>query len=202
MCARVARKELLYGDCYAHIISRSIRKLKIFRDDEDYCALKNLLLIEKRRSNFRVVHYCFMQTHFHLAVKISDVTEFSKSLARVKSRYVGVFHAKYRLSGPIWRERFKSLLIENDGYLLACGRYIESNPLKAGMIERIEDWKFSSYRFYHQNIKDELVDGYEDLASVQYPKDWNKLNEVDFEQGSLVGSAFFKFQFFEARKRA
>src|SRR6185295_17657678 len=103
MCARVARTELLYAGCFAHVISRSIRKLKVLNDAEDFDAFKRELLIEKRKSGFRLYHYCLMQTHFHLAVEIPDVIAFSKSLARVKSRYASLFHAKYRLSGPIWR---------------------------------------------------------------------------------------------------
>ena len=146
MCARIARTDLLYGGCYVHVISRSIRELKIFKDNEDFELFKKLWLIEKRKSGFRVFHYCFMQTHFHMAAEVPEVHKFWLSLARVKSRYASTFHAKYRLSGPMWRERYKSLLIENEGYLLACGRYIEDNPVKAGLVKRGEDWQFSSYR--------------------------------------------------------
>lgn len=127
---RIARTELLYAGCYAHVISRSIRKLKIFKDHEDFQSFKDELFIEKRKSGFKVFHYCLMQTHFHLAVNIPDVAAFSRSLANLKSRYTSLFHAKYHLSGPIWRERYKSLLIENEAYLLACGRYKSSRATR------------------------------------------------------------------------
>ncbi|HLF17562.1 MAG TPA: transposase [Candidatus Omnitrophota bacterium] len=183
------------------MISRSIRKLKVFKDREDFEAFKRELLIEKRKSGFRIFHYCLMQTHFHLAVEIPNVVEFSKSLARVKSRYTSIFHTKYRLSGPIWRERYKSLLIENEEYLLACGQYIEANPVKAEMVKKNEDWPYSSHRVCHQGISDELVDEYGDIESIRRKGILDDLIQEDFESGSIIGSAFFKFQFFERRKR-
>ncbi|MBF0511223.1 MAG: transposase, partial [Candidatus Omnitrophica bacterium] len=123
--SRVIRSQLLYTGCYAHIISRSIRKLKLFHDDADFLFFKGLLIEAKAKAKFRVYHYCLMQTHFHLAIKMGDPKDFALVMRDVKRDYAYKFHLKYRLSGPIWRERYKSLLIENEDYLYACGKYIE-----------------------------------------------------------------------------
>jgi len=201
MAARIARMELLYGDCYAHVISRSIRGLKIFKDNSDFETFKNLLLVEKRRSKFKIYHYCLMHTHFHLVVRIADVLEFSRSLLRLKSRYVSVFHEKYRLNGPIWRSRYKSLLIENEGYLLVCGKYVEENPVEAGLVQCIEDWEHSSGKHYMRGYNDKLVDDYEDMEQARHVNVEEGVKSSDFEKGSLIGSSFFKFQFFDRRRR-
>jgi len=68
-----------------------------------------------------------MQTHFHLAVKMSDPRDFSFTIRDIKRNYAYQFHTKYKLSGPIWRERFKSLLIEDELYLYMFGKYIEKS---------------------------------------------------------------------------
>ena len=201
MCARIARTDLLYKGCYAHVISRSIRKLKIFRADEDFEVFRKELLIEKRKKGFRIFHYCLMQTHFHLVVEIPDVIEFSRSLARAKSNYARAFHSKYRLSGPIWRERYRSLLIENEKYLTTCGYYIEANPVRVGIVKRMADWPYSSHRFYHQKSTDVLVDGFKGCNSSVREEALEELNPKDFEHGSVIGSTFFKFQFFQNRRK-
>jgi len=91
--SRAKRSQLLYPGCYAHIISRSIRKEKVFKEPEDFK---------------------------YFVVQIFSWEEFAKALNYLKKRYVFYYHAKYRLSGPIWRERYKSLLIEDELYLHTC----------------------------------------------------------------------------------
>jgi REP element-mobilizing transposase RayT len=188
---RIARSQLLYDGCYAHIISRSIRKEKIFKDSEDFELFLNLLHELKDKSRFKIFHYCLMQTHFHLVVQIHSVQLFAKGLNQLKSRYIYAFHTKYKISGPIWRERYKSLLIEDERYLLACGNYVENNPVKAGLVQQVEDWKYSSGQHYLNKRKDMLVDGYN---SLNITDQLDLLSEEDFEQGHGIGSDFFKFQ--------
>jgi REP element-mobilizing transposase RayT len=190
---RLARRVFLYDGCYAHVISRSIRKLKLYRDDEDFRWFLKLMREAKQRFGFEIYHYCLMQTHFHAAVRIPDVEKFSKAVQFLKSRYSYKFHEKYRLSGPIWRERFKSLLIEDENYLYVCGEYIERNPVKAGLVKTPSDWKYSSSRYYQTGETDAVLDHYNDA--------WSK-REVDvclddedfFENGQGIGSAFFRLQ--------
>jgi len=173
--------------------------MKIFNDRKDFEAFKKFLLEIKRRGSFKLFHYCLMQTHFHLAVEMCDVKEFSCAVRDLKRSYVYWFHSKYKISGPIWRERFKSLLIEDENYLFTCGRYIEDNPLKAGLVRESRDWEHSSCRHYQQGIVDKLIDQYE--SPVKEVKDLI-FDKEEFENGSVIGSSFFKFQFQESRKNA
>jgi len=198
---RVARSELLYDGCYAHIISRSIRKMRLFKDDEDFYELYRLFMMTKKQAGYQVHHYCFMQTHFHLAARIPDVAEFSKAMGFLKSQYSFKFHAKYRLSGPIWRERYKGLLIEDENYLRACGAYIEHNPVKAGLVGKAEEWKFSSSQHYRGKNTDPLIDEYEEYGKINKPVEIEFEEEEFFENARAIGSPFFRFQIYEKLKR-
>ena len=185
--SRKARSQILYNGCYAHIISRSIRKLKVFRNFEDFELFLKVLIDLKSSGSFKIFHYCLLHTHFHLVVEILSVKEFSKCLNWLKSRYVCAFHTKYRLSGPIWRERYKSLLIENDKYLFACGKYVENNPVDAGLVEENKDWKYSSARHYEEGIADSLIDKYEQPVLIE---DLNIKDKNEFEKGDGIVQNF------------
>ncbi len=188
---RQARSSLLYDGCYAHIISRSIRKLKVFRDEEDFSLFINCLRELKGAHSFKVFHYCLMHTHFHLVVKVNSAHNFSKSLSMLKSRYVFQFHTKYRLSGPIWRERYKSLLIEDDRYLYACGKYVENNPVEAGLVRSAEDWNYSSASTRDKDIVEGLGEQYKDRAIIA---EIDVTDVKQYERGNGIGSDIYKFQ--------
>ncbi len=194
---RVGRNDILYDGCFAHVISRSIRKMKLFNDHEDFEKFKEYLAEVKRKRNFKLLHYCIMKTHFHLAIEMSDVKEFSHAVRDLKRSYVYWFHKKYKISGPMWRERFRSLLIENENYLYTCGKYIENNPLRAGLVKENQDWKYSSYRHYERGIADDLIDQYEDFVEEIKGLAFDK---EEFENGRVIGSNFFKFQLKETHK--
>lgn len=200
MTARLARGDILYDGCYAHIISRSIRKLKIFRNRRDFESFQEMLLKAKKESGCKIYHYCLMHTHFHLAVEMPDVSRFSKAIQNLKSRYIYRFHEQYKTSGPIWWERYKSLLIENEAYMYACGQYIEDNPVRAGVVGAQQDWEYSSSRYYAQGREDELVDGYEGAETPVMPEAVDIHNKGFFERGMGIGSGFFRFQLAEKLK--
>jgi len=192
---RIARQDYLYDGCYVHVISRSIRAIKLFKDEEDFCVFIEMLKKAKERANFRVYHYCIMQTHFHMAIQIAKFLDFSKAMQELKSGYSYKYHQKYKISGPIWRERYRSLLIEDEHYLYACGQYIENNPVKAGLVNSASDWLYSSRLSYQEGKVDGFVDGYEQYAQVKKKTDIFLEEEEFFERGSVIGSALFRFQF-------
>ena len=194
MVARIARNELLYAGCYAHVISRSIRKSKVFRDREDFKVFSGLLQKVKQEYGFKIYYYCLMQTHFHLTVKVLNVEQFSRAVQKLKSCYTYIFHTKYKISGPIWRERFKALLIENEAYLYACGQYIEHNPVRAGIVKASSEWPYSSSRHYKKGKEDPLVEGFQNNNPPTLIKDVDLDDMKTFEKGIVIGSGFFKFQ--------
>ena len=185
---RRARGEILFDGCFAHIFSRSFDKLWLFEEGKDFQTFEKLLLEAKEKFGFLIHHYCLMHTHFHLLVSIPDVGRFSTGLQWLKREYTLAFNRRRKRSGPLWRERFKSQLIENESYLYACGRYIEENPVKANLVPRPEDWPHSSAAHYRLVRKNPLIEPYE------FDPDKNALPKVDqemMERGTAIGSELF-----------
>ncbi len=188
---RLARSQILFDGCYAHIFTRSLEKRHIFVERRDFDQFSKILLRVKSEYDFRIFHYCLMNTHFHLAVGIGSVERFSRAMRALKWEYTKQFNWKYKHHGPLWRERFKSLLIENEGYLYMCGQYIEQNPLKARMVEEVGQWEYSSAKHYLGLQKDGLIDSYEKPGQ---PEGVDLNNDDFFLRGGAIGSEWFKFQ--------
>jgi putative transposase len=179
--SRISRNQLLYEGCFAHIISRSIRKERVLNQVEDFNHFLKLLKEAKDKHPFKLFHYCLMQTHFHLVVQVLSIKDFSKFLNYIKSRYTIYFHTKYKLSGPIWRERYKSLLIEDQIYMHACGQYVEYNPVKAGTVNIVEEWEYSSAKHYLGLGSNSLINNYdvpENAIKISYK------DSIGFEEGN------------------
>ncbi len=185
---RIARSELLYNGCYAHVFSRSLTKIRIFQDRFDFDNFLNLLAKVKRKRNFRIYHYCLMNTHFHMVIEVGKVEDFSNALKELKRTYTYSFNGRFKRVGPLWRDRFKSLLIEDENYLSACGVYVEMNPVKAGMVKACEEWEFSSSRHYILGKKDGLIDEYE---REEIPTNIDTDDDSIFTKGCGVGSKLF-----------
>lgn len=193
---RINREDILSDGCYAHVFSRAIEKRYIFREDQDFKRFKEILLESKARFHYRIHHYCLMNTHFHVAVSMDEAKKFSEGLKWVKWSYARYFNLKRKRFGPLWRDRFKSLVIEDEGYLQACGRYIEGNPVEAGMVKRCEDWEYSSSRYYFLGKSDTLVDSY--TFDGETAKAVNEDQKSFFTKGNAIGSDLFKLYCREA----
>lgn len=154
---------------FYHIISRSLNETRILREDDDFCHFFKLARTAKQKYPIRIFHYVIMNTHFHLAVQAPCHKILSQYLAYLKWHYTMWMHKKYTWKGPLWRERYKSLPIENEKYLYACGMYIEYNPLRAGICDNPANYIYSSYRKYHLGISDPLVDNYEINTNLNPP---------------------------------
>ena len=186
---RRARQSILYDGCYAHVYSRSIEERFIFKEKKDFDLLKVLLCHAKAKYPFRIFHYCFMHTHFHLAVGIRSFEAFSQGMKWFKWQYTKEYNQAHKRRGTVWQGRFNSLLIEDERYLRACGLYIENNPVGAGLVKTASQWEYSSSRFYEEGRRDNLVDAYEwDGALPAIEEEKNRF----FEKGAGIGSPLFQ----------
>ena len=186
---RKTRREILNDGCYAHVMSRAVDGRFIFRDEQDFEVFKEYLRTKKEEHGFLLHHYCLMNTHFHLLVRMGEVKKFSQALQTIKWKYTHWYNRRYRRMGPLWRERFKSLLVENERYLYACGLYIEYNPVEAGLVIRSEEWANSSSRHYFDGSPDDLITRYE---MQELPEGIDVRRRETFTQGDVIGSDLFK----------
>jgi len=89
-----------------------------------------------------------MNNHAHLIVWLTVQSTLSRYMKQVNLSYCRYFQRLYGYSGHLWQGRFKSCFIDKEEYLLQCGKYIELNPVRAGLVRSPEEYKFSSYRYY------------------------------------------------------
>ncbi len=130
-----------------HIMVRGINKQNIFLGEVDYLKYISLLEGYKNKIGFELYAYCLMDNHLHLLIKEGN-EDISNTMKRIGVGYVSWFNWQYNRSGHLFQGRFKSEPVENEKYLLTVLRYIHYNPIRAGLVKDIRDYKWSSYREY------------------------------------------------------
>lgn len=150
---------LIPPEGFLHVICRGNNRRKIFLCKRDFRIYRGILKKLKAEESIEILHYCFMPNHIHLLLKIVEYSNLSRFMQRLNVRYSLYYHKKRRYTGHLWQDRFKSKLITNESYLMQCGKYIELNPVKAGIAKRPEDYPYSSYGYYALGKKDDLSDG-------------------------------------------
>jgi len=153
---RVARIYIEEG--VFHILARGNNKQRVFLDDIDFEAYKSMLRKLKEKHPFKLYHYCLMSNHVHLIIEANKNTELSTMMKKLNLLYFNHYKRKYNYAGHFWQDRFKSLLIDKDEYLLACGLYIERNPIRAKMVDSLKTYTHSSCHYYAYGKIDSLID--------------------------------------------
>lgn len=148
---------IMENACY-HIITRGNQKQTVFRESKDYEEFLKLLGRYKRKYNFRLYSFCLMPNHVHLLVEINQAPTLSLFMKGLNLSYSLYYNFKYEKVGHLWQSRFKSKLIEKNSYLLECINYIEANPVRAYLINDINQYPWSSNSITKQkyNIIDNL----------------------------------------------
>jgi len=122
----------------------------VFHESEDCGKYLEILEAIQIQHPFLLYHYCLMTDHVHLLLETQEGSPLSQIMKKLNLTYAIYYKKKYRHTGHFWQDRFKSLLIEKDIYLLACGAYIELNPVKAGIVKDPIQYPYSSHSFYAQ----------------------------------------------------
>ncbi|MEA2490467.1 MAG: REP-associated tyrosine transposase [Acidobacteriota bacterium] len=125
-------------------MSRGNDGITIFRDDSDREIFLRLLAEEIARSRWVLHDYSLMGNHYHLKVETPECT-LSTGMQRLLGRYAQRFNRRHQRRGHLFEARFKNVLVEEEAYGLELSRYIALNPVRAHLVERPEDWKWSSY---------------------------------------------------------
>ncbi|MDD2497287.1 MAG: transposase [Desulfitobacteriaceae bacterium] len=152
--ARVSREKSSTG--IYHIMLRGIDKRDVFIDDKDREVFINYLSSAKEKSNYVIYGYCLMDNHIHLLIEEGH-EHIGESIKRITVGYVQWHNLKYSRTGHLFQNRYKSEVIEDDAYFLTVLRYIHQNPIKAGIVQDIADYKWSSYIYYLEGPEQRLV---------------------------------------------
>lgn len=140
-----------------HIIQRGNNRAPIFEDSDDRLRYKALLGDAAGQCSVAIHAYVLMDNHVHLLATPASAEGLSRMMQMLGRNYVGWFNRKHGRSGTLWEGRFRSSLVETDRYLLACMRYIELNPVRAGLCGEAAAFPWSSARHHLGQGNDPLV---------------------------------------------
>lgn len=157
-----------------HVTQRGNRRLPVFFNEGDYRAYKELLARWCARTGTEIWAYCLMPNHVHLILTPSHSDGLRAALGETHRRYTSHVNEREGWRGHLWQSRFASFAMD-ENYLLACARYIELNPVRAGLVRKAGDWAWSSAQA-HLSGKDDglvkvvpllqLVDGWRDMLDI------------------------------------
>lgn len=140
------RARLALPNVPLHLIQRGNNRQACFLADEDYRLYLDWLGEHAGKTGCRVHAYVLMTNHVHLLVSAEKAGSAGALMKALGQRYVQYVNRAYRRSGTLWEGRFRSCLVQQEAYLLACQRYIELNPVRAGMVAHPAEYPWSSYR--------------------------------------------------------
>lgn len=144
-------------DIPAHIVQRGRSREPVFFEENDYKAYKGWLKEAADRYECSIHAYVLMTNHVHILATPKTKDGISRMMQYVGRRYVPYINHTYGTTGSLWEGRYKASLINDEQYLLICMRYIELNPVRAGMVTRPESYPWSSYQANAQSQADDLV---------------------------------------------
>lgn len=140
-----ARQQEFQAGEYYHFFHRGDAGQKIFFETENYLYFLRLLNKYLKLLSMNVIAYCLMPTHFHFMLQPLIHNNLSNFMRRLQTSYVQAINKRYKRKGPLFYERFKHKHVYSDRYQILLCRYIHINPLKDGLVRRLEDWAFSNY---------------------------------------------------------
>lgn len=126
---------------------RGNERKNIFHDEKDKLRFIETIYEKKQGNRFYLHAFCLMDNHAHLMLS-EGIEDVAKVMKRITVSYVYYFNKKYRRVGHLFQDRYRSEIVEEDSYILPLARYIHQNPVKAGMVRTVGDYKWSSYNGY------------------------------------------------------
>jgi putative transposase len=132
-------------DVSAHVILRGNNRMVLFKDEVDHAMFLAFLGRAAVRFSVAVHAYVLMTNHLHILATPATPASLPRTMQSASASYAWFFNRKYDRIGTVWNGRYRALLIDDEVYWLTCLRYIEQNPLRAGMVTRPADYQWSSY---------------------------------------------------------
>jgi putative transposase len=174
-----------------HVIQRGNNRQACFFAEADYLYYLDALRTAAEKFAGRIHAYVLMTNHVHLLMTPDRENALSEIMQSVGRRYVRYVNKEYRRSGTLWEGRFKASLIQSEQYLLTCYRYIELNPVRAGMVDHPGEYRWSSYSANAQGAVDEVLclhDEYRRLGTTAGERQaaYRALFRNQLEPGAIV----------------
>jgi putative transposase len=165
-----------------HITQRGNRKAVVFHDDEDYELYMKLLAVYKGRAGIQVYAYCLMPNHIHLVVVPEVADSLRAMMSPLNTTYAQEINRKQNLMGHLFQDRFASFAMD-DAHLVAAMRYVELNPVRAGLVTDPGDYRYSSAPGHLGRRQDRILDLPQLLESLS---PWEGLLASGMEEQEMV----------------
>lgn len=154
-----------YKNTFHHIYNRGANKNLVFFERNDYLYFQRKLIEYKEKYSILILSYCLMPNHYHLFVKQTEEDKsISQFISGLSNSFTKGMNKKYKRSGVLFESKFKSKQIEDETYFKWVIKYILENPLKAGLVEDIRRYKFSSFWEINRKVEKPITDGAELLS--------------------------------------
>jgi putative transposase len=166
-----------------HVTQRGNRRQQTFFNDEDYQAYLELMSEWCTRFKVQTWAYCLMPNHIHLIVVPETKDGLNLAIGEAHRRYTRRINFREGWRGHLWQGRFSSFILD-EKYLLACARYVELNPVRAALVKKAEDWRWSSAGPHTERKDDILVKAKPLLEIVK--SSWKKFLSVDSQESEMA----------------
>ena len=137
---------------YYHIVNRGVEQRIIYEEDEDFETFLVMLCTACKLYNVQLHGYVLMSNHYHLLIETTQ-ENLSKFMKHINASYAIYFNKKYKRSGHLWQGRFKSWYVTDEAYLYTLISYIHNNPVKANIVIKTEEYRYSSYLAFIETIE-------------------------------------------------
>ena len=144
-----------------HVIQRGNNRQAIFAEEADYAAYREWLQEAAARHGVAIHAYVLMTNHVHLLLTPDAPDSIAKTLQSLGRRYVQYFNYTYGRTGTLWEGRYRATVVDAEPYLLICSRYMELNPVRAGLVKSPAYYRYASYRHNAQGRPDPLITEHE-----------------------------------------
>jgi len=172
-----------------HVIQRGNNRLPVFVDRADYERFRHDLVAACARYGCAVHAYVLMTNHFHLLLTAPGRGALAKAMQSLGARYVAYFNRRHRRTGTLWEGRFRSVPIDCERYLFTCYRYIEQNPVRAGIVDHPAKYQWSSYHANALGKPDPIVTRHERYLGLARGLDrlvlYRAICDVQFDSTTL-----------------
>jgi putative transposase len=149
-----------------HVIQRGSNRSAFFAGDSDYQFFLDCLRAACEQYGCQVHAYTLMTNHAHLLMTPRTGFAIGSVMQAVGRRYVRRFNDTYGRTGPLWEGRYKAAVVETKQYLFACHRYIELNPVRAGLVDHPRDYPWSSHRANALGARDPIVTPHDEYLAL------------------------------------
>lgn len=178
-------RRLILPGVAAHIIQRGNNRTACFRETSDYVVYLMHLRELAAKLGCAVHAYCLMTNHVHLLVTPPSIAACVALMRNLGPRYVQYFNRHHTRTGTLWEGRYHSSLVESPRYVLATYQYIERNPVRAGMVDCPQAYRWSSHAGNIATKPDPLIAPHADLAALGGSAEYARLFESDLDPGMV-----------------